>query len=142
MATIGSYAGKIFKVSNKGIYTLKDGIKMKASIAAEAQEKENDKPSTYIKGFNLETLSFSITVFKQKNIDPLSEFNSWKKILYSKKPHPFILGGKKLGSNNFLMKDVSMEENKIVGNGEIVKMVIAIELEEYVRAGKKKKEGK
>lgn len=115
---------------------------MKASIAAEAQEKENDKPSTYIKGFNLETLSFSITVFKQKNIDPLSEFNSWKKILYSKKPHQFILGGKKLGSNNFLMKDVSMEETKIVGNGEIVKMVIAIELEEYVRAGKKKKEGK
>lgn len=142
MATIGSYAGKTFKVSNKGIYTLKGGIKMKASIAAEAQEKENDKPSTYIKGFNLETLSFSITVFKQKNIDPLSEFNSWKKILYSKKPHPFILGGKKLGSNNFLMKDVSMEETKIVGNGEIVKMVIAIELEEYVRAGKKKKEGK
>lgn len=142
MATIGSYAGKTFKVSNKGIYTLKDGIKMKASIATESQEKENDKPSTYIKGFNLETLSFSITVFKQKNIDPLGEFNSWKKILYSKKPYPFILGGKKLGSNNFLMKDVSMEETKIVGNGEIVKMVIGIELEEYVRAGKKKKEGK
>ena len=72
----------------------------------------------------------------------MGEFNSWKKILYSKKPHPFILGGKKLGSNNYLLKDVDAEETKIIGNGEIVKMVINLELEEYVRAGKKKKEGK
>ena len=66
MATIGSYAGKTFKVSNKWIYTLKDGIKMKASIATESQEKENDKPSTYIKGFNLETLSFLLLYLNRK----------------------------------------------------------------------------
>lgn len=133
---IASFSGKVFEVSSNKIYNF-DGYTRAYSLDTEQQEQEGAKPSTYIKGESLETLSFNIS-FDARFIDIESEVKSWFEICKSKKPDFFILGGKPVSSNKFLLKSVSESDSIIDNKGKKLKQKLDIKLEEFVRYGYKK----
>jgi hypothetical protein len=69
-----------------------------------------------------------------------SEIQSWFNICNSKKPEHFILGGKPVGQNKFLLKSVSESEAVINSLGKKVKAKIDLSFEEFVRYGYKQEQ--
>lgn len=133
---IASFRGKVFKVSMNNIYTL-NGMTWSGSLDVEAQEKIGDKPSSYIKGSNLNTLSFEIPLRADFGHNVRAEIETWESIKESRTPDIFILGQKPIGKNKWLLKSVTAENMDIDNAGNILKATLKLEFEEYVRAGKK-----
>jgi len=131
---IATFGKKVFQVDAKKIYTFRD-FAYSATLETEAQEVEGKKPSTYIKGEALSTMSLTIPLGKEYGVDPRSEWESWENILAQKTPQYFILGGKPVGKNKWLLKSVSPSNMRIDNKGQIVGMDLTLEFEEYVRAG-------
>ena len=135
---IASFNGKVFEVSSNKIYNF-DGYTRAYSLDTEEQEQEGSKPSTYIKGESLETISFIISL-DSRFVDIESEIISWFSMCKAKKPDFFILGGKPVSSNKFLLKSVSESDSVIDNNGKKLKVKLDIKLDEFVRYGSKKKD--
>lgn len=133
---IASYKGKVFQVSWNKVYTI-DGLTWGGSIDTEVQEHQGGKPSTYIKGLGLDTLSFDIPLRADLGHNVRAEIEWWQKIRDSKTPDIFMLGSKPLGSNKWLVKSVNASDIVLDGAGRMIKATLKIEIEEYVRAGKK-----
>jgi hypothetical protein len=132
---IASFLGKVFQVSLNRRYTL-DGLTWSGALDTEAQEKVKDKPSTYIKGFGLETLSFEIPLRAENQINVRTEIEQWEAIRDKAVSGVFILGTRPIGKNKFLLKSVAVSDTMIDGKGLLLKATVKLELEEFVRAGK------
>ncbi len=114
----------MFQVSSSSVYTF-DNINWSGSISTEAQEKIGNKPSTYIKGSDLDSLSFDVAL----RSDLSHELRT---------PDIFILGQKLLGANKWLLKSESVSDTAIDGSERMNKALLKLEFEEYVRPDKKK----
>lgn len=132
---IASFHGKVFSVSSSKKYPI-TGLTMDSSLETEAQEKIKDKPSTYIKGESLSTMSFEIPLRSDFFINPRKQIEEWELIKSNAQPAVFILGSKPIGKNKWLLKSVSTTDIEIDGRGNILKATLKLEFEEYVRAGK------
>jgi phage baseplate assembly protein W len=137
---IASFSGKVFEVSSNKIYNF-EGYTRSYSLDVEEQEQEGAKSSSYIKGESLETISFNI-LMDARFVDVDAEISSWIEICKSKKQDFFILGGKPVSSNKFLLKSISESDPVIDNNGKKLRVKLAIQLQEFVRYGKKKKDKK
>lgn len=138
---IASFAGKEFSVTSNRIYTFTD-LSLSGGISTESQEREGQKPATYIKGKELENFSLSIPLSVQKNVNIKTEFEGWKKIRDALKPYFFIMGGKPLIINKVLLKSVDLSDPIIDSSGTIIKGVLQLKFEEYVAAGSPDKSDK
>jgi hypothetical protein len=132
---IASFRGKVFQVSSNRKYTF-SGLEWNSSLETEAQEKLKDKPSTYIKGESLNTMTFEIPLRADFGIDVRLEIESWEAIKSSTKPDIFILGTKPLGKNKWLLKSVAVSNVEIDNTGRILRAMLKLDFEEYIRAGK------
>lgn len=132
---IASFQHKIFSVSSIKQYPL-SGLNWSGSLETESQDKLKGKPSTYIKGESLSSMSFDIPLRVDFKVNPRKEIEDWEAIKSSAKPALFILGTKPVGKNKWLLKSVSVSDQEIDGKGNIIKALIKLEFEEYVRAGK------
>lgn len=135
--TIASFQNKVFSVSSSKKYPIHDLI-LNSGLDTEAQEKLKDKPSTYIKGETLSTMSFEIPLRVDFGINPRSQIEEWEMIKSKAQPSLFILGSKQIGKNKWLLKSTSVSEQEIDSRGNILKAMLKLEFEEYVRAGKAK----
>jgi hypothetical protein len=133
---IASFAGKTFQVSNKKVYTLTE-FTTGSGLQTEKQDVAGKKPSTYIKGADLETMSFSIPLNISFGYNVQSEFDSWKAIMTSQKAQNFILGTKPFGAK-WLLTNVSLGDTLIDKKGNLIKGTLQLQFEEYVRAGSAK----
>ncbi|WP_068783207.1 phage tail protein [Paenibacillus phocaensis] len=131
---IATFKNKIFAVSASKIYTL-TGMEWSGALDTEAQEKLKSKPSTYIKGQTLGTMSFEIPLIAGKYIDVRAQIEDWEKIRDKATPDYFILGKKPLGKYKWLLKSVAVSDTQIDGKGNILRAKLKLEFEEYVRAG-------
>jgi hypothetical protein len=131
---IAIFSKKTFQVSSSRIYTLND-FSLKSGLNTESQDVTGKKPSTYVKGGILESMSFSIPVGTSMGINARGEYEGWKSIMEAGMAYPFILGGKPVGNNKWLLKSVSLGNTKIDSKGYILSAALDIEFEEYVRPG-------
>lgn len=146
---IASWGGKVFSVDPTKINTF-SGFQYTSTLSTEKQDGDSTKissskvsrftkPSTYIKGCDLDTISFKITLDVQMGVNPRNEWGDWKRLCESMTPYPFIMGGVPLSSGtNFLLTNVSIGSENIDGNGKMLAVEISLKFEEYVRAGSKK----
>jgi hypothetical protein len=131
---IASFQNKIFTVSSTKKSPLM-GLNWSGGLETEAQGKLKDKPSTYIKGESLNTMSFEVPLRVDFKMNPRKEIEDWEAIMSREKPSLFILGTKPLGKNKWLLKSVSVSDPEIDSKGNILKALLKLEFEEYVRAG-------
>lgn len=132
---IASFKGKVFEVSASRVNTF-DGLTWGGSLDTESQEKLGNKPSTYIRGSTLDSLSFEIPLRADLGHNVRSEIEAWESIRDSKSPDVFILGSKPVGKNKWLLKTVTATDNQIDNAGQLLKATVKLEFEEYVRSGK------
>jgi len=135
---IATFANKMFGVSSNKIYPMSD-FQWAGALDTEAQEKIGSKPSTYVKGEALDTLTFEIPLRADFGINGVREqIEEWKAIKAAAVPYPFILGQKPIGKNKWLLKTVSATNTEIDGRGVMLKATLKLEFEEYIRPGKAK----
>lgn len=126
---IASFGNKTFSVSLDRIYPF-TGFSLSGSIDKETQEREGQKPATYIKGLGLEALTISIPLAAQKNVDIRSELGSWRSIRDAKVPYYFILAGKPIIQNKMLLESVGISDPVIDPSGNIIKGTLQLKFEE------------
>jgi hypothetical protein len=131
---IASFQKKQFSVSSSKIYTL-TGMEWSGALDTEAQEKLKSKPSTYIKGQTLGTMSFEIPLIAGQYIDVRGQIEQWEEILDKAIPDYFVLGEKPLGKYKWLLKSVGVSDTLIDGKGNMLRAKVKLDFEEYVRAG-------
>lgn len=139
---IAVYASKTFEVNTDKIYTF-DDFQCSAALQTEKQDVENSKPSTYIKGADLETMNFKLKLDIAFGINPRREWEEWKEIMNAAKAYPFILGNKPYGGN-WLLVSVGKSNVQIDNSGNILALELDLKFDEYVRQGtaKDKEKGK
>lgn len=130
------FGPKVFSVSLSKIYPFND-FSVSGSLSKEAQERDGQKPATYIKGLGLESIPISIPLVKQKDIDILREWESWRSLRDAKVPYLFILGGKPLIANKVLLESVELSDTEFSPSGSLVKGTIQLKFEEFAAAGSK-----
>jgi hypothetical protein len=133
---IAVFASKTFNVSRDKVYTF-DGLTLSSSLNVESQDVEGKKPSTYVKGSGLNAMSFNIPVKIELGYNPRAEYDAWEAIKDKAVAYPFILGGKPVGVNKYLLKSVSLNNTLADNKGNILSGTLQLEFEEYVRQGSK-----
>ncbi|MBN1071143.1 hypothetical protein DVV81_08165 [Clostridium botulinum] len=137
---LGGFANKTFEVNMNKIYTF-DDYTNSFGISVEEQEVENDKPSNYIKGSDLEKPSFTIKLRQSATVDVESELKEWKDICYSKNPYMLFIGNNPVSNNKYLLEKGDVSDTLIINSGKIVKCTLKLTFKEHVRYGAKKEEG-
>lgn len=132
---IASFKNKVFQVSASQKNTF-DGLGWSGALETEAQEKLQDKPSTYIKGLALDVMSFEVPLRIDFGMDVRAEIEQWEAIKTGTSPDYFILGTRPLGKNKWLLKSVGVSDTEIDGNGRLLRAKVKLDFEEYIRAGK------
>ncbi len=135
--SVASFGTKVFEVNGDKIYTFED-FQYSSSLKTEKQDSTGSKPSTYKQGPELDSISFKLKLDVSFGINPRSEWEEWKSIMESGSAYPFILGGKPLGSNNFLLVGVKPSNFNIDNNGNILGVELDLSFDEYVREGTEK----
>lgn len=132
---IAVFYNKTFQVSSNKVYTF-DGLSLSSSLQTDKQDAAGKKPSTYVKGPDLDTMGFNIPLRSSLGINVKAEYESWKAIEESGIAYPFILGGKPVGINKWLLKSVSLNNtDEIDSTGNIKSGMLQLQFEEYVRPG-------
>jgi hypothetical protein len=137
---IASYQKKVFNVSNNSRYTF-DSLEWSGTLETEAQDKIKQKPSTYIKGEGLGSMSFDIPLRIGAKLDVRAEIEAWEAIKAKGAADYFILGTKPLGKTKWLLKSVTVSDTEIDGKGRLLKASLKLSFDEYVRAGKASSSG-
>lgn len=137
---LGGFADKIFEVSMQKIYTF-DEFSNEIGLNVEEQEVDGDKPSTYIKGMNLENPSIALDLRQSTNLDVETEINDWRKLCNDSTPYMLFIGNNPVSVNKYLLTGVSVSDSTIISSGKIVRCKLKLSFKEYVRAGVKKEEG-
>ena len=99
---IASYGTKIFEVTGDKIYTF-DEFQHSSSLQTEKQDSTGSKPSTYNKGPDLDSMDYKVKLDVSYGVNPRNEWESWLAIKDVAVAYPFILGGRPLGNNKWLL---------------------------------------
>lgn len=134
---IGAYGDLVFSVSSQKINTF-DNLSLSASYSTETQEVIGKKPSTYKKGPSLDQLSYDVTLDQTLGIDVEAEIKKWRDICKSGDAHHMNIGGKNITEFPLMLKNVEVSYKQIGPDGKLIKAVLTIKLEEFVRAGSAK----
>lgn len=138
--SLGGFAGKLFEVSQKKIYTFYEDTN-DMTVNTEEQEVDGSKPSTYIKGMGLEGVSLNIKLKQSSSINVDTEVDEWKAICATMSPSYLWLGNKSVTNNRFLLTDINFSDKQYTYWGKLIQVTMKLTFKEYVRDGVKKEEG-
>jgi hypothetical protein len=127
------FANKVFQTSSRKMYTFNE-FTIGSTLQTEKQDATNSKPSTYIKGSDLDTMSLTIQLKAVLGHNIRNEYESWVKIKDDADAHSFILDGKPLGTK-WIVISVQLTNTEIDGKGKIVSGNLQLQFEEYIRPG-------
>lgn len=126
------YFGKqiIFETSDKKIMTF-DGLKMDIASRYAKHDVIMKKPLTEFIGPDLDALSFTVNLNGSFGIKPREEMDKWAKLAREGIAEFFVIGGKPLGTDKWVVKSVSQAWDTIFNGGELFSGKIDVTLEEY-----------
>ncbi|MCL6456718.1 MAG: phage tail protein [Gorillibacterium sp.] len=131
---IASFQKKVFMVSASKRYPFV-GLEWSSSLETEPKDKIKNKPSTYIKGEGLGSMSFDIPLRIDSKIDVRLEIEQWEAIKSKAIADYFILGTKALGNMKWLLKSVGVSDTEIDSKGRLLKALLKLSFEEFVGVG-------
>lgn len=136
---IATFGPKGFTVSLEKIVSF-DEFEIMSSINTEKLENEGKKPSTYIKGPNLDSMNFKVTIDSNFGTTPEEQYKQWMDVLNKKQPWPFLIQGKPLNNTKYLLIKVQPINSKFDNKGNWLTTTLYLEFEEFVAAGTPAKE--
>ena len=125
MANQASWNGETWGVTSSRVRTL-ENFNASAGVKLTVDDEEQ---TCSIKGFELETISFSFIVSKSAGSDPRAEIENLRAKVGE--VAPFYLNSKKWGSQPFILTKAEPQNMLIDGLGNILKAEINVEFLEY-----------
>ena len=132
---IGFMAGIPFIVSKNYIRTF-DGYSRSGSGRWVKHEIIAQKPVMEFIGPDTEQISFSMLLRSDMGISPANELNNLRKLRDKGKYFSLVIGGKKIGSNSWVIESMGEAVNFWSKIGNILSVKVDITLAEYVGGNK------
>ena len=127
---IGQWGAKTFEVSEDKLFS-PEGFASDLALASDEQRDDGGKPATNVKGADLEKINFSIQVGRDYGTDARNEKEDWHKLLAEGTAYPLILDGIPWSQGDFQLKKVGISELVTNGQGTPLRMVLALEFQEW-----------
>ena len=127
------YFGKqiIFETSDKRIMTFSE-LKMDIASRYAKHDVIMKKPITEFIGPDLDSLSFAVNLNGNFGVKPRVEMEKWAALARDGVAEVFVVGGKPLGADKWVVKSVSQAWDTVFNGGELFSGKIDVSLEEYI----------
>lgn len=135
---IGSFGNVVFQVSTKKTLTFNE-FQRSGEARWESHDVLVNKPRIEFQGPGLEELSLTVLFKAELGINPLKELDKLRKMRDSGTAAPFVIGGKPISSNYFVLQNLAERYTKIDGRGNVLAAEADLTLREYVVVKKKTK---
>ncbi|MVB11084.1 hypothetical protein CAFE_17860 [Caprobacter fermentans] len=137
---LGSFGGKSFEVSSSKLNTPND-LQISGDLNTSTEDASGKKPATTIKGPGLIKISAEIILLASAGVDVRAEIDGWMAIKDAAVSYPFLLCGKAVSLNQFLLTSCSASDYAVVpinNTPTMVKATLKLEWEEYLSPGAQK----
>lgn len=132
MAQIGNL-GKliVFEVSSDKVLTFRN---MKKTVKGRwtTHAVIGNKPVSEFLGPDQGAISLDIYLTVNHGVKPRSTIDQIEKAIESGTPYPFVVGGKKLGSHQWVITSMSETWGSIISDGQLISANLTLSLAEYV----------
>jgi phage protein U len=132
MAQIGNL-GKliVFEVSSDKVLTFHD---MTQSISGRWAQHSviGGKPESEYLGPGQRSISLPIFLSVSHGVKPRRTMEKMEKAAEKGTPYPFVLGGKKIGDNQWVISSISESWGDVIVDGKLVSANLTLTLSEYV----------
>lgn len=132
MAQIGNL-GKliVFEVSSDKVLTFRN---MKKTVKGRWAKHETirSKPVSEFLGPDQGTINLDIYLTVNHGVKPRSTIEKIEKAIENGTPYPLVIGGKKVGSHQWVITDMSETWGDIIMDGQLVSANLTLNLAEYV----------
>ena len=91
-----------------------------------------DKPKSQFIGPDLDGITFEVFLSAMHGVKPRKTIETIENAVSQGTVMPFVLGGKKIGSNKWVITSVSEKWNCVYSKGELAEAKVSLTLQEYV----------
>ena len=121
----------VFETSDAKIFNFK---KMQRTVKGRwaSHSRIGKKPRKQFLGPDADQLTFTITLNAEHGVKPRKTVEKIEKLIRTGKPQTVVIGNKKVGSNKYVITEISENWDTILNMGEVVKISCDITLEEYL----------
>lgn len=91
-----------------------------------------NKPKSEFLGPDLDGITFKVSLSAMHGVRPRKTLETIEKAVRKGTVLPFVVGGKKVGSNSWVITSVSETWNCVYSKGELVTADVNLTLQEYV----------
>ena len=113
------------------------GYTQTMSLGTEAQDQDEGKPATLIKGPGLEQQQFTVRLLRPMGVTPETEIARYRRVMAGAAPQRLVIGGRVMGSHKWLLKSVSVKEVTLGPRGKMLAAAVELSFEEFVKAESK-----
>lgn len=130
MATIGTFAGVTFSVSDKTVKTFNN---MKWQVSGKYAEHDRHLKRDLLEflGPELETISFEMRLSIFLGVTPLTEIIKLRSIIQTGKTDRLVIGGKVYGSYKWAMTEMSVNLERFDNKGNLLVAMVDVTMKEY-----------
>lgn len=128
---LGFFGNIVFETSDNRILNF-TGFTRDVSSRFAAHEVIGQKPKTEYIGPGLDTITFTINLNGNHGIKPRDEMDKWVSLTRNGEAHILVIGDKGIGTDKWVVKNVSQTWDVIFNNGELFSGKIDVALEEYI----------
>lgn len=130
MATIGTFAGVTFSVSDKTVKTFNN---MKWQVSGKYAEHDRHLKRDLLEflGPELETISFEMRLSVFLGVTPLTEIIKLRSIIQTGKTDRLVIGGKVYGSYKWAMTEMSVNLERFDNKGNLLVAMVDVTMKEY-----------
>lgn len=120
----------VFEVSTNKVLTF-NGMTQSVKGRWAVQNTILEKPYPEFLGPDQRTISLSIYLSAVHGINPRKTMERIEKAVESGTPYTLVIGGKKVGSNQWVISNMSEAWGEIIEDGSLVSAKLTINLSEY-----------
>lgn len=132
MATIG-HIGKtvVFETSDVKILNF---TKMQRTVKGRwaSHSRIGDKPKKQFLGPDADTVTFTISLKAEHGVRPRETLERIEELIKTGEPQTVVIGMKRVGSNKFVITEMSENWKNILNKGEVTNITCDLTLEEYL----------
>ena len=121
----------VFETSDRKILNF---TKMQRTVKGRwaSHSRVGKKPKKQFLGPDADQVTFNITLNAEHGVRPRKTVENIEKLIRTGKPQTVVIGSKKVGSNKYVITEISENWETILNKGEVVKITCDITLEEYL----------
>lgn len=132
VGTLGDISFYVTEIFGKRKMLGLNNIVITSSANYEEHARYGKKSLLEFTGPGLDSLSFNIYASAQYGVNPLKIKNKLDNYMKNGTPNYFILCGKKIGENRWVIKNIQDDFNVIFVDGRAVAIIFSVQLQEYV----------